>query len=262
MAAQKPVKLTIPPSSNGAEFQQFQTGDTIDPEHGGTGKALTDLSGQAGKYVKVNSGETGYEFDTPAGGGGGDSLGTGFISGGGSGTVPFASVAETDDGAGLVASMSFFGQTTPISGINLFGFRADNGDNQASMGFTNDDGLGFGMEFTDGINSTRQSYQTGATVTIIGDGSFGSVLLQNAVGLRLDGSDNSFYYQYDNSAYVMANDRRIPDVGTAKKLIQNGPSQYTTTQRDALSPSAGWMIYNTTVNKLQCYDGTTWQNLW
>jgi hypothetical protein len=35
----------------------------------------------------------------------------------------------------------------------------------------------------------------------------------------------------------------------------------TTTQRDALSPQAGWMIYNTTANKAQCYNGATWSDL-
>ena len=36
---------------------------------------------------------------------------------------------------------------------------------------------------------------------------------------------------------------------------------YTTTQRDALAPGAGWVIFNTTTVKLECYDGTTWQAL-
>ena len=38
-------------------------------------------------------------------------------------------------------------------------------------------------------------------------------------------------------------------------------AQYTTTQRNALSPAAGWVIWNTTDVKLQCYDGTNWQDL-
>ena len=35
----------------------------------------------------------------------------------------------------------------------------------------------------------------------------------------------------------------------------------TTTERDALSAESGMMIFNTTDSKLQCYDGTTWNNL-
>ena len=35
----------------------------------------------------------------------------------------------------------------------------------------------------------------------------------------------------------------------------------TQTERDALTPVAGGVIYNSTTNKLQCYNGTTWNNL-
>ena len=35
----------------------------------------------------------------------------------------------------------------------------------------------------------------------------------------------------------------------------------TETQRDALTAQAGGVIYNSTTNKLQCYNGTTWNNL-
>ena len=38
------------------------------------------------------------------------------------------------------------------------------------------------------------------------------------------------------------------------------PNLLTTTQRNALSPIAGNTIYNTTVNKLQCYNGTIWND--
>ena len=35
----------------------------------------------------------------------------------------------------------------------------------------------------------------------------------------------------------------------------------TTTQRNALTASAGMLIYNSTTNKLQCYNGTSWNDL-
>ena len=35
----------------------------------------------------------------------------------------------------------------------------------------------------------------------------------------------------------------------------------TQTERDALTAVAGGVIYNSTTNKLQCYNGTTWNNL-
>ena len=40
------------------------------------------------------------------------------------------------------------------------------------------------------------------------------------------------------------------------------PPRMTTTERDAIStPAAGLMVYNTTTNKAQCYNGTTWNDL-
>ena len=40
------------------------------------------------------------------------------------------------------------------------------------------------------------------------------------------------------------------------------PPRMTTTQRDAITtPAAGLMVYNTTTNKAQCYNGTAWQDL-
>ena len=40
------------------------------------------------------------------------------------------------------------------------------------------------------------------------------------------------------------------------------PPRMTTTERDAITtPAAGLMIYNTTTNKAQCYNGTAWQDL-
>ncbi len=40
------------------------------------------------------------------------------------------------------------------------------------------------------------------------------------------------------------------------------PPRMTTTERDAITtPAAGLMVYNTTTNKAQCYNGTAWQDL-
>ena len=46
------------------------------------------------------------------------------------------------------------------------------------------------------------------------------------------------------------------------QIALNSPIQfksYTTTQRDALSsPQAGWIIYNSTTNSLNQYNGSAW----
>jgi hypothetical protein len=51
---------------------------------------------------------------------------------------------------------------------------------------------------------------------------------------------------------------------SSTKAQFNKPVQYpsyTTTQRDALAPAAGWVLFNSSTAKLQCYDGTAWNDL-
>jgi hypothetical protein len=58
------------------------------------------------------------------------------------------------------------------------------------------------------------------------------------------------------------------DVSTAIMNIESTtqgflPPRMTTTQRDAISsPAAGLIIYNTTTNKHQGYNGTTWNDFY
>lgn len=37
------------------------------------------------------------------------------------------------------------------------------------------------------------------------------------------------------------------------------PPQYTTAERDALSATAGLLVYNSTTNKLNFYNGSAWE---
>ena len=54
------------------------------------------------------------------------------------------------------------------------------------------------------------------------------------------------------------NSAQINMVSTSKGFL---PPRMTTTERDAISsPATGLMLYNTTTNKLQCYNGTTWND--
>jgi hypothetical protein len=50
----------------------------------------------------------------------------------------------------------------------------------------------------------------------------------------------------------------------ANKVTMGAPvayPSYTTTQRDALTPSAGWVLWNSTLTKLQVYTGSGWADL-
>ena len=49
---------------------------------------------------------------------------------------------------------------------------------------------------------------------------------------------------------------------TTVELLQPASAvRLTSTQIAALSPVGGWIVFNITTNKLQCYDGTVWQDL-
>ena len=49
-----------------------------------------------------------------------------------------------------------------------------------------------------------------------------------------------------------------PGISTARFML---PPIVTTAERTGLTTVAGGIVYNSTLNKLQCFDGTTWNNL-
>lgn len=63
-----------------------------------------------------------------------------------------------------------------------------------------------------------------------------------------------------NSSYGFANASSILDVSSTTKGFL--PPRMTTTQKNAIaSPAAGLVVYDSTTNKLACYNGTTWNDL-
>jgi len=42
---------------------------------------------------------------------------------------------------------------------------------------------------------------------------------------------------------------------------QISPPKYTTDERVGLTTETGSLIYNTTTNQMQCYNGSSWKNL-
>lgn len=262
MAEQKPLRIgtTVP-------IQQFEATDTLPVANipkqmsitaDGSGLMLDGDSATPGNtklYGTNGSGVKGW-YAQPSGGGGGssDALGTGFISGGGSGSIPAPTSAAVDDGGGLTGAISVFGEQTPISVLNLFGLKATDGTTTGSFGFTNDGGLGFSVEITDGTDIARQNYSPSGFAQDV-NGTNAIVIEQ---GLRLySGADAAFYYGMDNAAYVMANDRRIPDVGTVN-LLKQTPVSY-----DNASAPNNCIFYSTTDGKLSYKDpGGTVNNLY
>ena len=78
--------------------------------------------------------------------------------------------------------------------------------------------------------------------------------------------DHRFYKGYINSPIEqmrIRNDGKV-DIMCELKCSSTTdyflPNKLTTTQQDALTPVAGSVIYNTSTNKLRCYNGTIWND--
>ena len=69
----------------------------------------------------------------------------------------------------------------------------------------------------------------------------------------------------DISNYAASNFRVFTNFTSERFTIDSGGQvifkPMTETERDALTAQAGGVIYNSTTNKLQCYNGTTWNDL-
>ena len=237
---------------------------------GGSGPYTINLSGAGGGAVTLTEG-TGISISRASNNltinttSTGDFLGTGFTSGGGSGSIPAETVAQMQGR-----------------------FDIDNQDaNILRIGDVNGVGSNLRLEISpDGITLGDGDYVFGAipgddimTLTSPGGIFFAGVTgleayVKEAANSGFKITDNQVvktgaYYAGDYSATLATNDRSIPDVGTVKIIIQSGPPQYTTTQRDSLSPSAGWTIYCTdctatdsSTGVVQTYNGSTWKNHW
>lgn len=221
------------PHTNGAP--------THDPGTNG-GKLAYDHVNRV-KYKHVSG--TTWEVDA-SGGGGGDSLGTGFTSGGGSGLIPDGTVAEigtSGDNFIYAGSVEDFTGFTGVvhSGQNYYGAGINDGYN-SDFSFTGSfsdgsqyrtqyivDPIGMLVVIFDDINHT----QSGAHFS-----SYGPIFRSSdGLGAR---------YGSDYSATIATNDLSIPDVGTLKAgLIPHMPRQV-----DNSTALNGETFYSTDNSKL------------
>jgi hypothetical protein len=86
-----------------------------------------------------------------------------------------------------------------------------------------------------------------------------------ALKLNIPGSCTSGQIlSYNGSAYVCADDGVADDAVTAAKIDLSATTEavsitnVTTTQRNALTPSAGTIVFNTTSSNLEIYNGSDW----
>lgn len=115
-------------------------------------------------------------------------------------------------------------------------------------------------------NFGSQAIQTGSdisgrAISVNGTGTNGRITLYAQTGdVSTFGSGLALYAKNDNKLYIKFPDGSVSAVLTA--ATNNILPSYTTTQRDALTPSAGMVIYNSTDNRFQGYvTSTGWVNL-
>lgn len=178
-------------------LQQFKAalGDTVDPAFGGTGLTATELAaGTPGDVVKLNATNDGFELGA-GGGGSSDALGTGFTSGGGTGSIPGTTNAVLDDDGHF--KVAYYGNINALDVSSATGTEGIFFQSKSSLNYfyANDDSLGFGTE--------------GGTITMDDT----NITADPYSGLGI-------VYANDYSATIAANDRSIPDVGTVKLIAR------------------------------------------
>ncbi len=172
--------------------------DIIGDTYGGDGLTTFALPNLGGRYMVCAQGvrpnlrpEAWSEIlppgeDSPDNG----ALGTGFTSGGGSGTIPTATATTQEFG---IFQINYFTSATPALVIS---------DDEGTLALYSPSGLGV-FQFED-----NSSTMAGEFVTLNGSSSV-YVIAGDGLGAQ---------YTADNSATIAANPRSIPDVGTVEQI--------------------------------------------
>lgn len=203
--------------------------------------------------------------DNLSGGGGGssDALGTGFTSGGGTGTIPDGTVATCDGSFDIDGGFSGFDNklTFSPSGIgdyaNFIGIKHDNDNFLACF-----QDIGDESEFAIRGSVLKDSEFKGQVAVYPSVVNFESANIVSNSNARFSAAAASAaVMQHDDGAgkvvQVTVGSGNVEVVTTTGALI---PPRLTETQRDALTPSEGWTVHNTTTHTPQYYDGSAWQN--
>jgi hypothetical protein len=104
--------------------------------------------------------------------------------------------------------------------------------------------------------------------TIVGLGASGEMRTTFGVGVGFFGT----WYNAGSEQMRLSTNHNLllgtaTDVASSKLTIDSTtkgflPPRMTTTQKNAIaSPAAGLVLYDSTTNKLQCYNGSTWNDL-
>lgn len=120
-----------------------------------------------------------------------------------------------------------------------------------------------GIRFSQGGHNCDLSYSDGGLNFKNWGGDI--LFVANASGIinfqTTDSNNSRIFIENDGNVGINnTNPEKILDVkSTTSGML---PPRMTTTERDVMTPIAGEMIYNTTLNKHQGYDGTIWNSLY
>ena len=166
------------------------------------------------------------------------------------------------------------GETTPTARVHIKGEGATSGT--TSLLVQNSDANDM-FKITDNGGTTLKSF--GASNTLILDASSGVSAFEmrssngqqrfriqgtsSATRFTPNNSNDAFTFVgngiYTSSAFDTADlSAKLEVKSTTQGFL---PPRMTTTQRDAIEPATGLIVYDTSTNKLQCYDGSSWNNL-
>lgn len=262
MARKKPLKI----HATAIATQQFESGDTIDPAFVENGVPTGGTTDQV--LAKIDATDYNTHWVTPSGGGGGggvasvtgdavdntdpanpvvnaiplDATGGGVTSYAGS-SVWRTSVPPDDYYEGGVAWDKFMDKSTALFD-NLPGafcwYGGVDGGQRSFFQSKPDEGY-FEFGGTQPGSAYARVQATPYVVRLDAVGASSASIIVNSSGAINFSATQYFDFGYGGAIIFPRIDEST---------------------RDALIPDVGWAIFNTTVGKLQVYDGSTWQSAW
>ena len=207
-------------------------------------------------------------------GGNADSLGAGFVSGGGIGSIPDGTIAQGILGEGIITRVLFNAQSA-FQEVNdtfrCFGLETKSNDGSLSAF------IGMDEEALSSIKLIAQGLTNNSILHLNPDvAQISSLIIQIIVRSSGDGyimiePNSSFYikdenqnglqYYGDYSATLKNNPRSIPDVDTVNQLKKQ-PNVWTTAERPVPAGGEYPWGFNTTIGKHEGWNGTTWNSFY
>lgn len=196
---------------------------------------------------------------------------TRFIVGQGGGTGRINGTVSLTDPSPNDLAGNFFSRTTGNNCVNI-----QNENTLITLNMTNSGGIALGANILAGASRgtlpARTQSQTGdALFTLLAQGrtvSAWSAGFAGAVSIvtteNVTDTTNGgeiVLSTTPNGGAVPVENVRIKNSGETVFQKAIATAQYTTAAKNALTPSPGWVVYDTDLNQLSYYNGTTWINL-